>query len=316
MISVIVPVYNVEKYLKQCVDSIRRQTYTNLEIILVDDGSPDRCPQMCDQFAQEDSRIKVIHQPNGGLSKARNAGLDIATGRYIAFVDSDDYIKPDMYKYLYEKMIKADVDMAICSYDKVDENGEKKSNEAPICDEILDSYQLYEKLPLQKGWYYVTVWNRLYKKEIFDKIRFPEKRMHEDEAVAHKVIAACRNVVTTAERLYCYRRTDNSIMNQRITVRRLDGVEAVYERFRFYQDKGYNDLLPGAYISARKALEVMRYVNCDTKEDKKRKREIMGMYRYIFRNTSARKGIKDYIIAWTPKLYFNIKNIFQRKNLC
>lgn len=309
MISVIVPIYKVEKYLRQCIESIRQQTYRELEIILVDDGSPDGCPGICEEYAALDKRIKVIHQANVGLSGARNAGLDAATGEYIAFVDSDDFIKPNMYEFLYDKLIAADADMAICSYDKVNEKGEKMINESPIQDEILESYELLKKLPIRKGWYYVTVWNRLYRKEVFADIRFPKGKMHEDEAVAHKVIVACKKAVTVSESLYYYRRTDNSIMSKHATVKRLDGVEAVYERFLFYENQGYEELLPGAYHSAREAFEVMRYIRCKTKEDKARKQEIKEMYRYIFRSTNTRKRIKDYIIAWVPELYFGIKNI-------
>ena len=115
-ISVIVPIYKVENYLKRCIDSIRKQTYQNLEIILVDDGSPDMCGEMCERYAQEDSRIRVLHKENGGLSDARNVGIEAATGEYIAFVDSDDWIDDKMYEVLYDTLLKCDADIAECSY--------------------------------------------------------------------------------------------------------------------------------------------------------------------------------------------------------
>lgn len=123
LISVIVPIYNVEKYLARCVDSIVNQTYKNLEIILVDDGSPDRCPKMCDDYAEKDSRIKVVHKKNGGLSDARNAGMAVATGEYISFIDSDDYVSDDFFECLLDVMNKENSDIAECSVVKLYEDG-------------------------------------------------------------------------------------------------------------------------------------------------------------------------------------------------
>ena len=114
LISIIIPIYKVEEYLDECISSVINQTYTKLEIILVDDGSPDSCPKMCDDWAKKDSRIRVIHKTNGGLSDARNAGIEVATGEYIAFVDSDDYIKPDMIAKLYAALCKEEADISAC----------------------------------------------------------------------------------------------------------------------------------------------------------------------------------------------------------
>ena len=122
LLSVIVPIYNVEDYLNRCVDSIINQTYKNLEIILVDDGSPDNCPQMCDDYAKKDSRIRVVHKENGGLSDARNAGMKVATGEYVSFIDSDDYISLDFYETLFQTMVDNDSDIVECSVVKFYEN--------------------------------------------------------------------------------------------------------------------------------------------------------------------------------------------------
>ncbi len=308
MISVIVPVYKVENYIRRCIESIQAQTYQDLEIILVDDGSNDNCPQICDEYALKDSRIQVIHQDNGGLSKARNVGLSVARGEYVAFVDGDDYIKPDMYETLLGILIRETADMVICSYDKVDENNSRIENESPICNESLEGFDLFQKFANKKGWYYITVWNRLYKREIFDKICFPEGKMHEDEFVAHKIADACKRVVTISDGLYCYRASGGSIMTKHPTVERLDGVEAIYNRFCFYQEKGYSELYRGAYSAARNAMEVMRYITCKTREEKARKTEVKRMYRNIFRESGIRKGFKEYLLAWFPELYFGIKN--------
>lgn len=307
VISVIVPIYKVEKYLRHCVESIRQQTYKDLEIILVDDGSPDKCPQICDEFASIDNRIKVIHKENGGASSARNAGLDAATGDYIAFVDGDDFIREKMYEVLLNKICESDADMVICSYDKVDEDGSRVPNQSPLRDELLESYELLQKIPNAKGWYYITLWNRLHKKEIFRNLRFQEGITHEDDAIAHRIAMACRKIVTTQESYYCYRRVADSAMERKATVKRLDGVEAVYGRYRCYEECGYQELLQGAFHSAREAFEIMRDIKCNTKEELERKREIKGMYRYMFRHTPGNKGLKDRMVAFCPELYFGIK---------
>lgn len=307
MISVIVPVYKVEKYLPQCVESIQNQTYRDLEIILVDDGSPDGCPQICDAYAKKDDRIKVIHQANKGLSGARNAGLNMATGEYIAFVDSDDFILPHMFEILHQEMMAAKAALGICSYVKVDANGKSQDNISPIKDEVLTGYEVLKKLPQEKGWYYITVWNKLYKKELFDNLRFPEGCMHEDEMIIHKILLACKTVVTVAEKMYCYRNTENSLMTAKASVRRLDGVEAAYERFCDYQKLGYHELLWGAYLSARKAFEIMGSIAFVTESDVRKKKEIKKKYRYIFKHAGGKKGIKDYMVAWFPECYFLIR---------
>ena len=274
MISVIVPVYMVEKYLPQCIESIQKQTYRELEIILVNDGSTDGSPQICDWYAQGDLRIKVIHQKNKGLSGARNAGLEIATGEYIGFVDSDDYIKENMYEALYQALLREKADMAICSYEKVSEEGERIENTSPIKDEVLSGYDILKKLPECKGWYYVTMWNRLYKRELFSQIRLPEGKNHEDEAVAHKIYFAAKKVVTIRDALYCYRNAENSIMSTWTSIKRLDGLEALYERFCAYQKAGLNELLWGAYISLRNTMDVLENVKYVTQEDMLRKKQI------------------------------------------
>ena len=178
-ISVIVPVYKVEKYLNRCVESICKQSYSNLEILLVDDGSPDSCPQMCDEYAKADSRIIVIHKENGGLSSARNAALEVATGDYVICVDSDDYIHPRAVEKLYQAcvMYQADIAMGLHFVEK----GEKLLIEDPVVDEV-EIYSAVEALQVlladKKMRNYA--WNKLYKRELFEEVRYPEGRNYED----------------------------------------------------------------------------------------------------------------------------------------
>lgn len=171
-ISVIVPVYKTEGLLDRCVESIVGQTYKNLEIILVDDGSPDNCPAMCDGWAEKDSRIRVIHKENGGVSSARNAALDIATGDYIGFVDSDDWIEPEMYLSLIQKISESEKNIALCSYYAVEISGERYECRCVVDKEVLDKDDYFRFIVLGGDGGYI--WNRLYDADILKEVRFDE----------------------------------------------------------------------------------------------------------------------------------------------
>ncbi len=178
-ISIIVPVYNMEKYLERCVDSILCQTYTNLEIILVNDGSSDSSPSICDKYAEADSRVKVVHKTNGGLSSARNAGLDVATGDYIGFVDSDDYISTDMYKVLAERLDNSDCEIANVMYVRVDDEGNTTPSKVPHnTDKVISACQFVRELMLHTG--DVSVCTKLFRTELFEGVRFSEEKLNED----------------------------------------------------------------------------------------------------------------------------------------
>lgn len=222
LISIIVPVYRVEKYLKKCVDSLINQTYKNLEIILVDDGSPDNCPIVCDTYAKIDSRIVVIHKENGGLSDARNAGLDIASGEYIGFVDSDDYISPDMYEALLRGLTEDNSDIACCNYLQVNEEGTAyKDQELPIKDECLDSRGAYELL-IKYGGYYAVAWNKLYRRQIWETIRYPKGRKYEDMFVICALIEQCAKISHVNSPLYYYVRREGSITSEERSIKDFD----------------------------------------------------------------------------------------------
>jgi len=241
LLSVIIPVYNVEKYLRQCLDSVLRQTYTNLEVIIVNDGSHDNCPQICDEYAIKDSRVKVIHKTNGGLSSARNAGLDVATGEWIGFVDSDDWILPGMYEKLYEVAKRENADLAMCGYMCVDEdNVPIVSKSSIIKDEVLTKSDAFNKLVEKKYWFYVIAWNKIYVRKIFDNLRFPIGRAHEDEFIAHHVFDICDRIVSIYDFLYMYVQRKDSITGQPFSVKRFDIFDALYDRYKFFMAKKLN----------------------------------------------------------------------------
>lgn len=254
LISIIVPVYNVEKYLDRCVDSIVKQTYQNLEIILVDDGSQDDSGLLCDCWAEKDKRIKVIHKSNGGLSDARNVGKNQACGQYIGFIDGDDYISPYMYEKMYEQIKRNNADMAICNYDYVDENGKIISTENNLENAVMTPLQILEKLCSEESSYYVTAVNKLYDIELVKRINFPIGKLHEDEFTAHLFVMKCKRIVSIKERLYYYVQRSGSITNVRKSIRNLDAVEALLERADFLKSYGMEKL---SYITLRQSYGIM-----------------------------------------------------------
>lgn len=221
LITIIVPVYNVEKYLTKCVNSILEQTYKNLEIILVDDGSPDKCPQICDEYAKKDNRIKVIHKNNGGLSDARNKGLDMATGKYISFVDSDDYIDKKMIEKLYNNLLKNEADISICNIYKIYPNGTKIKKNLPQSEITVSDEEKYIYTYNKYGMITVTAWSKLYKKEIFTNIRYPLGKIHEDEYIIFDILKKANKISYFDEALYYYLQRTESIIGT-FSLKRLD----------------------------------------------------------------------------------------------
>lgn len=240
IISVIVPVYNVEEYLERCVDSILRQTYTNLEVILVDDGSTDNCPQICEQYASFDKRVRVIHQSNGGLFAARNAGIDAAKGEYLSFIDSDDFISEDMYTSLYGNLKKYDADIAACGMERIGENNESmgtwpSSAEFHVFyrEDFIENFYPENRLLLA-----ASVCNKLYKKRIFEKIRFPVGKIFEDSFITLSTFDQCRCIVLDSNPYYKYFQRDGSIMHCNYSEKNMQLIDLAYEQYSFMKQKG------------------------------------------------------------------------------
>ncbi|MBR6533529.1 MAG: glycosyltransferase family 2 protein [Clostridia bacterium] len=209
LISIIVPIYKVESYLQKCVDSIINQTYENLEIILVNDGSPDNCGAICDEYAKSDNRIKVIHKENGGLSDARNAGLKIATGEWISFVDSDDWLETDAIEQMLNLGIDKDADLIIGGTRKINDN----DNSIIWVDAIVKDYEIMNKEQAICDFFVngCASWARLYKKDIHKNIFFPVGEINEDEAIVLKLLEKCSKIVKTSKIVYNYRLRPESI---------------------------------------------------------------------------------------------------------
>lgn len=214
VISIIVPVYNMEQYLERCMNSIWQQTYTKLEIILVDDGSTDKSPQMCDEYARQDNRIKVVHKQNGGLSDARNAGLAIAGGAYIGYVDSDDWIEPDMYERMYQACTEHDAQVAICRYAQVYKDHTIQGGTGKVT--VFDKEELLRNYIGDCDDYviYNSVWSKLYAREIVEGVQFPTGRNSEDIMYTTKAFCKADRGVYIDKCLYHYvLDRDGSIMN-------------------------------------------------------------------------------------------------------
>ncbi len=206
LISVIVPVYNTAKYLDKCITSIVNQTYTNLEIILVDDGSTDDSPGMCDAWAEKDTRIKVIHTTNKGQAATKNKGLDIMTGELVGFIDSDDYVALDMYEVLYKIMNDNDADLCICDLVSADEEGNIFSNSNLLLPGTFSRREILSALSdgMRGLPRLVSPANKLYRAKIFDTIRFPIVRVHEDNIVIHRIFGKCSKIAVTNKVAYFY----------------------------------------------------------------------------------------------------------------
>jgi len=242
-ISVVVPVYNVEKYLPACLDSLVGQTYRNLEIILVDDGATDRSGKICDEYAQKDPRIQVIHQKNAGVAMARNAGIDRASGIYISFVDSDDWLAENAYEVLYEGLKRYGAQCAVGRCVNVVDDGEKlvygKQKACQV--ECYDSRQAMQRVL----WEGSAVWNRLFRREIFATVRFRKNRVNDDEAAALYAYEQCDSVVFLDQYTYFYRLRKNSISTSTFSLRNLDFYYNTKENLAFVE-KTASQLLPYA----------------------------------------------------------------------
>ena len=241
----IVPVYKVEPYLRQCVDSILGQTFQNFELILVDDGSPDGCPMVCDAYARSDSRVRVVHKENGGVSSARNAGLNAARGKYIAFVDPDDFIQKDMLQSLLEEIEQCQADMVMCNFDTYyppEYSGWKRVGSS-FASGVMDRDAFADFMALPNNWHTCILWNKLYKRHVWENLRFPDGYIHEDEAVMHRIVERCHSIRIIEDCLYHYRQNiPTSIMGQGMRIQSIDKLAAIADRIVCASDNSWQEL--------------------------------------------------------------------------
>ena len=265
-ISVIVPVYKVENFLHRCVDNILAQTFEDFELILVDDGSPDNCGAICDEYARKDSRIQVIHQKNGGLSAARNAGIDWAfansDSRWLSFVDSDDWVHPDFLKILYTAAETAHCKISACGFFRTSGEAFPEQQETEIQYLTADDYYCGK----MHGGTTAVAWNKLYHKSLFRDLRYPIGKLHEDEFTTYRAIYHAEKIAATPVQLYAYYQNPEGIMQSEWNPRRMHVLEAFEQQIAFAQEteklrflkKAVENYLYGVYEHLCKANVVYK----------------------------------------------------------
>lgn len=305
MISIIVPIYKTEKYLERCITSVMKQTYPNLQIILVDDGSPDNCGNICDIYQKKDKRITVIHKQNGGLSDARNAGLNVARGEYIGFVDSDDFIHPHMFEILLENLLKTASDISVCGFYWVNEGEEillPENNETTVYEDEKILYQLIENNVIT-----VVTWNKLYKKELFNNDKFEIGRLHEDEFMIHKLLIKTKRIVYTNAQLYNYMKHQDSIVSRKTIKNFIDTVDALEDRclcLESIDEKVYS-------LTALQQIDIVlqNYFGIQSRDNKILRRELFELCRKrrydarIWKDVPKNRKRELKLFLFSPNLY-------------
>ena len=319
-ISVIIPLYNVEKYIKRCIDSVIGQTYSDFELILVDDGSVDGSGDICDLYKEKDSRIKVIHKENEGVSVARNTGLKNATGEYICFIDADDYVSSVYLEKLCGALESGDYDMAMCDFDNFtgDVYHGEKEPASEYKDEYLTIEELLKKIHITQGELYVVVWGKIFKRNIVENIEFPAGRICEDLAVLYRYYDKVKKAVRINSVLYYYFRGNVSSYTYDISTntRFYEDVDlALAEENRFFMEKGENefaalahktriywlfDLYRKMYIRGRKTE------GKEKKENRAEMKKILKKYRTIY------KDIKDINIEKFYRIFYFMPGVYMR----
>ena len=315
LIQVIVPIYNVKDYIKPCLDSILRQTYSNLEIILINDGSTDGVEQILDEYASKDSRIKVINQENLGLQAARNKGLDNCTGEYISFIDSDDVISDDFYAVMYKALSQTNSDIQICSFkflytNKNDLNDISNLGDAKqlkFKNRVVNNGDEYLEYDIYSNFGYVMVMPKLYKRDVWKDLRFTLGKYHEDECVIAEVLHNHR-IVEIDDKLYYYRRREGQITSNGLTVKKLDGAEAMLKRVDSYKQWGLSDkAILNIYFGQ---LHIFRgYFPLKDPKIKKKYKEILKTYRqnvFKYRSDQLKTSLKRLAIWISPQIYWRI----------
>ena len=319
LISVIVPIYNVEKYLKKCVDSIIAQTYTNIEIILVDDGSPDNCGVICDEYEKKDNRIRVIHKKNGGLSDARNAGLDICRGEYISFIDSDDFVAPYFLEMLYNAITQNNTCISLITHavnfldNKKFENNITFSKGLTDCKiKCVSAYEILESLMYQKVLCGAQFY--LYKREIFDNLRFPLGCLYEDLATTYKAIIKSNKIAIVDSDVYAYRVRNDSILrkpfnNEKMII--IDITRSLYKDICFYDLKLQNAAASRAFAANYNVF--LQVPKEDRESMQKLWNEIKKYRKYVLTDVNINMRIKNRIGVLITYFGMNIAWILGRK---
>ena len=317
-LSVIVPVYKVEKYIHKCVDSILNQSFKDFELILVDDGSPDQCGKICDEYAKKDARVRVIHKENGGQSCARNRGLDIAKGEIIGFVDSDDDIEVNMYKNLIDFMDREELDIAFCDVYLV--RGDRVREQSMYSEtKVLNNVDgLKDNLICKID---NAVWNKIYKKTIFDNLRFTEGIVYEDVRIMYKIFSESKKSGYLKQSLYYYYKRPNSTIAQSFNSKsRYDCFKGYKERLEFAIKENLDCVEKCRVLAVETALATLTafYANGESKDSKR----FLDLVDFLNKNGKfivKKLKYKNQILLWSfwnctavHKIYSKLSGISKR----
>lgn len=309
LVSIIVPVYKVEEYLDQAIASLVGQTYSDVEIILVDDGSPDNCGKMCDEWAKKDERIRVIHQENAGLSMARNAGIEASNGEYLLFVDSDDFVEDTYVEELYRAISENQADMAMTGVVCLKQDGSRSLRRVTDYkkEEInrLTALLRMEKSG-ERGEAYIVAWNKIYKRELWRTVRFPEGKIYEDAFVMPELYYACKKIVLTNSCLYVYRRREGSITAAQKEKYAHFHFEMLEHKGNFYEEIGIKELMMLHQIHLYGEYE---YYRIQTRQTRKHIQKILRRYYFLKRYTTKipfSRRVKNFIAVINLPLYHRV----------
>lgn len=309
LISVIIPVYNVERYLKKCIESVINQTYEKLEIILVNDGSTDNSGVICEDLSKKDIRIHVVHKENGGLSDARNTGMKIAKGKYLSFIDSDDFIKEDTIETMYKSLKENECQIAICNMIRFYEDGDEEPFYVPTKKQcVYNGNKRFDTLNQP------SVCNKLFLASLFDGISFPKGKYYEDTFVYHEVLYKASKVVLTGQDSYWYLSRKDSILGKpKYTDRYFDFVEAVWKRTSFLLEKNVQPYANEACLSLYAAVSNAEKNIVNTNETKEKFKNMKVWYDVAYRNlmkksdgTNFKQKIRLVLLKYFPKLHSKI----------
>lgn len=258
-VSVILPVYNVEKDLENCIDSILNQSFADFELIMVNDGSKDKSGSICDRYAQMDGRIKLIHQENMGLSMARNNGMEIARGDYIIFIDSDDSVHGDTLQILYDNLVEEDAHISVGDYKPIYGSGKIEDVQEENNRILLNNIEAVNKILDENSTKMIVAWCKLYRRDLFDTISYPKGKYHEDEFVTYKLLYNSKRVVVTDAKLYYYNQRDESITGSKYSLKRLEKLEGLKEAIAFFKVKAEEELENKARVRYLLNIQIAYY---------------------------------------------------------
>lgn len=320
LISVIIPVYNAEEYIEKSVESVVNQTYENLEIILIDDGSTDSSGIMCDSLAKGDNRIKVIHKNNGGAADARNYGLSNSTGEYVCFVDSDDYVSLDFVEKLYDTIVNENADISVCDYLYAGNDGTTWKNSKKKYKKNYTNTEALEDMFSCKQILEVMLWNKLFKKSLFvdNKIEFPIGKMYEDNFTMYKLFYFSKKITLIPDRLYYYVQTDTSVMRGKFNEKKLQMLQCLEETKEFLKLHNCNNLMPYynvySFSTKRSLINGMILDNYDINKIQNLRKDIKSEIKNILfsRFIDAKMKIKMIVLAINYKLF--LKLFYRNKN--